>query len=346
MPEPPARPIYWHTGAILARWAGLSLALAVAAIILVACAQEPAQQVSLSKNQEHAGASSQNWTCMGCKTTNPPQQESAEQSPHYLRPGIIRIGVSAMTTPRATLGLYEELLRYVGDKLGKRVELVQRRTYRETNDLLEARLIDVAFVCSLPYILGHDKFGLELLVAPEAGGKPLYYSYVIVRSDSGVESFEGLRGRTFTLMDPESNSGALYPIYRLFQMGESPGSFFRNYVYTYGHDNSIKAVLDKTADGAAVDSRIFDYVSRDPIVASQIKVIEKSPPFAIPPVVVHPAVDPELKQGLRSIFLDMDKDDRGRQILEDMNIDRFVLLDDRAYDSIRKMYYEVQSAGK
>jgi phosphonate transport system substrate-binding protein len=254
-----------------------------------------------------------------------------------------------MTMPRETLGLYEELLQYVGDKLGRRVELVQRRTYRETNDLIEARLVDVAFVCSGPYVLGHEKFGMELLVAPEVEGRPIYYSYIIARTDSGIDSFEGFRGKTFAFMDPESSTGFLYPNYRLAQMGESPSSFFHSYFYTYGHDNSVKAVLDKTVVGAAVENLIFDYMAaRDPAVASQIKVIEKSPPLGIPPVVVHPALDPGVKEELRNIFLNMDKDDRGKDILGKMNIDRFVLLSDKAYDSIREMYYQVQriTAGK
>jgi phosphonate transport system substrate-binding protein len=248
-----------------------------------------------------------------------------------------------MVMPRETLGLYEELLRYMGDKLEKRVELVQRRTYHEINELMEGRLVDVAFVCSLPYVLGHDRFGMELLVAPEVNGKPVYYSYIITRADSGIYSLGGLRGKTFAFMDPESNTGTLYPTYKLALMGESPTSFFYNYVYTYSHDNSVRAVLSRAVDGAAVDSLVLDYMAAgDPTIASQIRVIEKSPPFGIPPVVVHPALDPFLKEQLRGILLNLDGDARGREILRRMNIDRFVPQSDSAYDSIREMYSMVQ----
>lgn len=328
-----------------ANWGKLALVLSVAALILAGCTRESARKVSLSKTQDTAQTSSERWTCLGCKTAPSSAQDWRGEVPtHYVAAGVMRIAVSAMTMPREALGLYQELLTYVGHKLGRRVELVQRKTYHEVNDLVEARLVDVAFVCSLPYVLGHSKFGLELLAAPEIDGSPVYYSYIIVRQDSGISNMEQLRGKTFAFTDPDSNTGTLYPTYRLAQMGESPGSFFRNNVYTYGHDSSIKAVLEKTVDGAAVDSLVFNNVaSRDPVVASQVKVIESSPPFASPPIVVHPALAPAQKEQLRGILMNMDKDTEGREILRKMKIDRFVLPNDSAYDSIRDMYRKVQS---
>lgn len=327
------------------RWVKTGVILVAVAIVLLGCSKEPAKEVSLSKVEQGSEASSQQWTCLGCKAGPSVNQEWPEKDSHYVRPEILRIAVGAMTMPRETLSLYEELLRYVGDKMGRRVELVQRKTYQEVNDLIQAKVIDAAFVCSMPYVLGHGKFGMELLVAPEIDGLPLYYSYIIVRKDSGIESFEELRGKTFAFMDPESNSGTLYPTYRLAQIGESPLSFFQNYIYTYGHDNSIKAVLNNTVDGAAVENLIFNYMAeQDPAVASQVKVIEVSPPFGSPPVVVHPELNSEIKEELRSILMNMNKDDRGRGILGRMNIDGFRLVSDGAYDSIREMYHVVRGA--
>ena len=103
--------------------------------------------------------------------------------------------------------------------------------------------------------------------------------------------------------------------------------------------------MNNTVDGAAVENLIFNYMAtQDFGVASQIKVIEVSPPFGSPPVVVHPDLDFETKEKLRNILLDMDDDDRGREILNRMNIDGFTVVSDSAYDSIREMYYLVKDA--
>ena len=320
-----------------------ALALIGMAIVLAGCAGEPARKVDLSKIERNKAIATQNGKCLGCKTSRP-FEDQREQTPHWVRTDMIRVAISGMIVPRETLGFYEELLKYVGIRLAKRVELVQRRTYQEVNDLVESGLVDVAFVCSLPYVLGRDNFGMELLVAPQVNGETLYYSYIIARTDSVIDSLEELRGKTFAFMDPDSNTGTLYPTYRLAQLGEQPGNFFHHYLYTYGHDNSVKAVLNKLADGAAVDSLVFDYMAaRDRAVGTQIKVVEKSPPFGIPPVVVHPGLDPNLKEQLRRVFLDMDKDEMGKGILSRMGIDRFILPSDGAYDSIRVMYYMLKA---
>ncbi|MBI5955697.1 MAG: PhnD/SsuA/transferrin family substrate-binding protein, partial [Chloroflexi bacterium] len=62
----------------------------------------------------------------------------------------------------------------------------------------------------------------------------------------------------------------------------------------------------------------------------------------MPPVVVHPALNKELKTQLRNLFLTMDQDPRGMVILDDLIIDRFVLANDADYDSIRKMVAAVR----
>jgi phosphonate transport system substrate-binding protein len=261
---------------------------------------------------------------------------SPEAEPSEVR--SLRIAVGSMITPRAGFGYYKQLLDYIGEKVQRPVRFVDRENYAEINKLIESGEIDAAFVCGKPYVDGRDKFGLELLVAPQAYGQTVYHSYIIVSRDSPIESLEGLRGRTFAFMDPMSNTGRLVPAYMLAKMGETPDSFFEKYVYTYAHDKSIKAVAQGIVDGAAVDHLIWEYADRtNPEFTSKTKVIEKSPPYGIPPVVVPPGLDPRLKERLRQILLNVHKDEKGKEILKGMMIDKFVIVDDSTYDSVREM---------
>ncbi|MBI5524831.1 MAG: hypothetical protein HY897_00705, partial [Deltaproteobacteria bacterium] len=52
--------------------------------------------------------------------------------------GELRFAVAAMVSPAVTWESYEGILRYISDSLGKPYRLIQRRTYREINDLLLA----------------------------------------------------------------------------------------------------------------------------------------------------------------------------------------------------------------
>lgn len=250
----------------------------------------------------------------------------------------LTIAIAGMVIPEAGFAYYQDLSRYVAGKVGRKLRLVHKAEYAEVNEMLRHGDVDVAFVCSGPYVSGHDEFGLELLAAPVVNGAPQYYCYVISAKDSPVASLEDLRGKTFAFTDPQSNTGCLVPRYLLARMGATPEDFFARTFYTYGHDNSVKAVATGEADGAAVDSLVYDYsAATDPTYTSRTKVVFKSDPFGIPPVVTRPGLDEDLKERLRDVFLDADEDPEGRAILEKMHVEEFVVVEDSDYDSIREM---------
>lgn len=250
----------------------------------------------------------------------------------------IRVAIGGMITPRQGYAYYRKLLDYLSDHLGRPVDLVDREGYEEINKLVRTGDVDIAFVCGGPYVDGHRSFGMELIAAPAAYGGTVYYSYIIVPKDSPARSFADLRGTIFAFTDPLSNSGKLVPTYLLARRGETPESFFQKTVFTKTHDRSIRAVADGLVDGAAVDSLIWEYANRsDPRFTSQTRIIERSQPYGIPPVVASPRLDAKTKQEIRRTLLHAHEDEQGRAILRGMMIDRFVPIEDSAYDSIRTM---------
>ena len=251
----------------------------------------------------------------------------------------LNVCVGSMITPEEGYEYYKKLLDYIARKLSLKVNFIDRDTYAEVNSLLKNKNIDVAFVCGGPYVDGHDEFGLELLCAPQMDGKVVYYSYIIVSKDSPVKTLGDLRGKKFAFVDPMSNSGKAVPICILKEeLNEIPETFFGEYVYTYDHDKSIKAVSHRIVDAAAVDSLIWNYMDKkgDKNV-KQTRIIRVSDAYGIPPVVVRPSLDLNLKAKLKEILLNMHKEKEGREILNSMFIDKFVEVDDSAYDSIRQI---------
>ncbi|MFA4956330.1 MAG: phosphate/phosphite/phosphonate ABC transporter substrate-binding protein [Candidatus Methanoperedens sp.] len=257
----------------------------------------------------------------------------------------LRIAVSAIISPDETLVYYQDMFDYLSLKMDVPVKLVQRKTYQEVNDLVRKNSVDAAFVCSLAYIDGKDQFGMELLAVPIVRGEPRYYSYIIVPDDSSIKSLEELKGKTFAYTDPLSNSGKLSPEYMIVQIGENPETFFKLTFFTYSHDKSIQAVAEKMVDGAAVDSLVWDFKNAtDPRFTSRTKIISKSPPYGIPPLVVSKDIDPDLKEKLRKILIKMHEDKKGKEILDRIMIDRFSEANDSLYDSVRDMKKVVNNA--
>jgi phosphonate transport system substrate-binding protein len=255
----------------------------------------------------------------------------------------LRIAVSGVLSPQATIQVYQDLVDYMADRLGRPVLMLQRPTYLEVNNLIATGQADVGIVCGGAYVEGHRSAGMMLLVAPEIAGQRVYYSYLIVPASSGARSLMDLKGKRFAFTDPLSNSGYLAPAYALYLMGATPERFFSQYTFTYSHDRSIGAVAEGVVDGAAVDSLVYDALGVDnPSMVARTRLIERMGPFGIPPVVVSPALDPALRSRVRDLLLTMHTDPKGNSVLRRLKVDRFVPIDDAAYDSIRQMAEKVR----
>ena len=161
----------------------------------------------------------------------------------------VKIGVAAMISPKETVKYYKQMIDYVGTKLGRPVEMVQKENYDETDKLLESGELSFAFVCSGPYTKDHEKFGAELLVAPQSYGQPFYHAYIIVPKDSTVKDLAGLKGKKFAFTDPKSNTGKIVPTYMIGkEFNTTPEKFFGKTIFTRSHDKSIEAVAKKISD--------------------------------------------------------------------------------------------------
>ena len=259
----------------------------------------------------------------------------------------INVAVAAMISPKETFGYYRQLLDYIGEKLGREVQFIQRKTYGEINELLGIGQIDLAFICSGPYAAGKDKFDLELVATPQVQNSRYYQSYLIVNKASQFRRLEDLKGRVFAFTDPESNTGKLVPTYWLHEIREQPETYFSKTIYTYSHDNSILAVAKALVDGAAIDGLIWEYYhQKDPAFTSRTRIIRKSEPYGIPPIVASKFLSSELKDRIRQLFFEMHLDPRGRKILSELMIDQFLAPRDEWYDSIRQMDLKLAQMGK
>ena len=86
----------------------------------------------------------------GCKDEGGTRVVDFTRTIEIARPGTavpeenqLRVAVGAMVSPKETFAHYRELLEYIGAKVGREVQLIQRRTYGEINDLLGKGEIDL-----------------------------------------------------------------------------------------------------------------------------------------------------------------------------------------------------------
>jgi phosphonate transport system substrate-binding protein len=262
---------------------------------------------------------------------------NAEQPP-------IRFGLTAVIITE-NLRFLDKWSLYLEHKMGRKVEFVLRKSYREVMDLLESGGIEFAWICGYPYVQTRKPEFLKLMTVPVYRGEPRYHSYIIVHHDSPYKRFSDLKGKIFAFSDPDSNSGFLYPLALMSEKDEKPETFFRQSFFTFNHAETIQAVSERVSDGGAVDSYIWEYLAIfKPEITSKTRIINKSPSFGFPPIVSRLGLDPATVNLMQDTLENMDEEADGRALLERLKLDGFGEYPDTLFNEIRAMANSTQGA--
>lgn len=249
----------------------------------------------------------------------------------------INVAVSTMISPSETFRYYKELFDYIAVEVGRPINFKQKKTYKEVNDMLLSNKVDIAFICSGAYIgVSND---VDLLVAPVCDGRPYYQAYVIAYKSPDIESFADFKNKSFAFTDPMSNTGKLYALKRVKEIDSSGNIFFSKTIYTHSHDMSIQMVSKKAVAGATIDGLVFEYFKKfNPERIENLKIIEKSEFYGMPPIVTSKGVDTNLKKQLENLFLNIHYDEEVNKILQNLMINKFTIVNDIIYDNIRNVH--------
>jgi len=264
----------------------------------------------------------------------------------------LRIALTAAFVSESAVHVYDEIAQYLGKKINRDVTFVTGLSYSTVNEMIDDNVIDIAFVCGLPYTLKSDKdvTTVQLLAAPVMRSarylnKPIYFSDVIVNKDSELKTFEDLRGKVFVYNDVISNSGYNMPRAYLISINETKG-FFSKVIRSGSHEESIRMVATGKADASAIDSLVLDYDRlHNNKFALNVRVVKVLGPSAIPPVIISNKLDSSLIKDIQNVLLDMHNTEAGKKILDSAGVKHFTEMSNEHYDDIRKMKKLAEQTG-
>jgi phosphate/phosphite/phosphonate ABC transporter binding protein len=166
-----------------------------------------------------------------------------------LRLGLVRYLPAALVADE-----HRAMIRYLTERLGRRVELVIAEDDDELSDRLLSGELEVAALSPYNYVRTHRRQpDLRLLASPVTpAGTSSYEGYVLTRVDSGVERLEDLAGRVFCYVRPDSTSGYLYPRALFRKIGLDPDASFSATRFGGDHLNTLRDLDRGACDGAAV----------------------------------------------------------------------------------------------
>ena len=236
-------------------------------------------------------------------------------------------------------GGFAAIMKWVAGAASLEIRLRTDIGWLERYAQLGRSQIDMGWICGAPYVRRENR-ELELLVAPvmvgeRYGGRPVYFTDLLVRVDHPTRTLADLHGATFAINEPNSQSGSLAVSYLLAQEGLKWGHFGR-VVASGGHQSSLKLIAAGTVDAAAIDSTVFDTEVREGrIDASALRRIVAVGPMPIPPFVVGRWVPQSAREALKRALLGMHDSAEGRTILQAHGYARFHAVTDSDYDFIR-----------
>ena len=235
----------------------------------------------------------------------------------------LHVGIAHITSAVSGFQKHQALVGRLGAAVNMEAEMFTPDSYKASNALLRQGKLDLAFGCSGGYAAEPD--AMDVLAAPLINGKMEYYALIIVPRDSPCKTFADLRGKSFLFVEEQSNTGQWYPCRLARQLAGKGGAFFGSTKFTGAHDISILAIAGGLADGAAVSSNIYDrMIAGEPALKDHVRILESSPPFPSPPVVVRKGLPPEERRRLLQALLALPESAEGREILRGLGFDGFV----------------------
>lgn len=241
------------------------------------------------------------------------------------------------------MNLLSLLQRYLARQLHRPVKLIKHRTYREISATLLAGKLDAAWICDFSYVQYQDS--LTLLAVPVYRHQPLHQSYVIVNEASEARTFDDVRGTVHAFSDPDSTSGYLSTRWLLALRRENPAGFFRNFFFTYGHRNVIRAVGSGLAESGSIEGYVWDVMKeRESELVDKTRIVFRSEWFGFPPVVaLDNSRDLPATQALAAALLAMTSDRLGREILSFLALDGFTTAGPSLYESTAEKWRVVKA---
>ncbi|HEX3246575.1 MAG TPA: phosphate/phosphite/phosphonate ABC transporter substrate-binding protein [Chloroflexota bacterium] len=262
-----------------------------------------------------------------------PIASPAFAAPRPERPSTLRIGVVPNVAPEQQRALYKPFGDYIGDFLSMPAELFVATDYTGVVEALASDRLDMAYFGGLTYAQAEQRAQLYPIVTEVdvETSTPLYYSALITRADSPIQSVADIAGKKFAFGDINSTSGSLYPRVMLDRAGIGNFTDPNLFVYTGGHDATTLAVVNGSVDAGGVEKRIMQrLIDAGRVDGGDIRIIDQALVQGYP-WCVRAALDPDLIESITVGFESISNPD----LLQLMRAESYARVTSADYDEVR-----------
>ena len=252
--------------------------------------------------------------------------------------GVLRLGVVPIETPALMFKHFSPLADYLSRKMKRKIDLKVAVDFQGAVRDLEQGVTQFCFMGPSTYTLAHTKFNAKVLVKALNNGKPFHKSVIITRAESGINSMQDIRNRSFAFGDINSTSSHVVPRAMLFSEGIDLKDLLY-YNYLGHHDDVLKAVLNGDFDAGGVKESAA--IKHRDMGIKVLRISEDIPEFNF---TVAADLDAQITRDLKAALLALKDDDpETKPVLKAIyeNYTGFTEAEDEDYSSIRIMMSKI-----
>jgi ABC-type phosphate/phosphonate transport system substrate-binding protein len=240
----------------------------------------------------------------------------------------------------AATAAWRTLLEWVVARAAVDCEVIDYPAPQPLADLWVRSDLGCAFMCGYPFSTTMPRPALLAAPVPSPpshGGRPVYWSDIVVAADSGRQRLEDTFGGRFAWTGHDSYSGWHAPRLMLAPHAQRRGGAL--FAATVGPLVTPRAVAVAVAEGRADAGPLDCYAhallqAHEPALSARLKVIAQTPAAPIPPLVGASQMSPADTSRLRAALADAGREPRLASARKTLALDRFAAITPEAYDRL------------
>ncbi len=268
------------------------------------------------------------------------KKESASEKP-------IKIGYMICNSLPESKSRFEPISAYLQEKLERPIESIYINT-ANVEDAVQKKEVDFTHTNSILYVIFKEKYNAAL-IAGEVRGRYKNYDAgtIISRKGSGITKLSDIKGKSMIFGPALAPLGYLSQYDLMLKNGIDPEEDLAFYNIPWGaykHEKVIYGVLFGAFDvGAAPRIDVDHMVNEGKINLDDFNIISENDPIPYCTFAAMAHVEPELVTKVTDLLLNITQEETALvdgevlKVLQSVWVERFVEVQDKEYDSIRKM---------
>ncbi len=228
----------------------------------------------------------------------------------------ISVGIFPRHNFAETFGMFTPIAKYLSQNMGVEVKIETAKTFTAFWSNVQKNKYDLVHLNQYQYLSAHKDSGYQILLMNEEFNAATLRSYILVRSDSGINNLSELKGKNIIFGgNNTAMMSYLIPRHMLLEAGLQTA----DYTTTFARNppNALMGVILKRADACGVGDAVLKLSEiKKQINTGDINIIAKSEPVPHLAWATSPKLAKDTRSKLEMLMLQLNKTAEGKSILK------------------------------